>query len=162
MIRSNGFYEIIYVWGCIFSLPPSFLVLNENRTIEYHLFFLFLSVNFHGQWQIHLGLLAMDLELPACNTPISGEVLSLRKSLLCADGADRLASSWPRTVLLLRELFSEDTTAHVRENTQGPERTTAGPGQVPASLFLEQGMRDLSGQRANLFPTANIRGEQGN
>lgn len=63
----------------------------------------------------------MDLELPACDTSFLGEVLSLGKSLLCADAmcaSDRRRAPRPRTVLLLRGLFNEDMTAHVRENAE--------------------------------------------
>lgn len=158
--------------GCDLSLPLPFLLLNENRTIEHHLFFRFFSfylfISCQGKGQILWGLLATVLEVPACHpqmlTPHSHvRALSLGKSLLCADGADRPASYWPRTVLLLREPFSEQTTAHVRENTEWPQSSPVAPGWVPASLLLEQRARgNVPGQTAHLFPGAHTEGSRGN
>lgn len=50
---------------------------------------------------------------------------------------------WPEDHPTSSGVFSEDTTAHGRENTEWPGSRTAVPGQGPVSLLLEQGIREI-------------------
>lgn len=42
-IKSSGIFRAIYISRCHFPLHLSFLLLNENRTVEHHPFFLFFN-----------------------------------------------------------------------------------------------------------------------